>query len=179
MFPVSWPVKHTLLHMVSRSRYHAIHDALITYFTHCPPDYLDSVFEDCLRVPHTYPDIRLIWRWFQQGWITFNEAAFANVLFHFEMYTRNVQDEIIWLRENPQIIEKIILPFTQYDVPVLLLSHFHQADNTHHCGVVTEFWDEVFKQLFAENLLPRQLIKELLASLTNNVKKVALTGIFV
>ncbi|EGO6621909.1 TPA: hypothetical protein KW989_002970 [Escherichia coli] len=171
MFPVSWPVKHTLLHVVSRSRYHAIHDALITYFNHCPPDYLDSVFEDCLRVPHTYPDIRLIWRWFQQGWITFNEAAFANALFHVEMYTRNVQDEIIWLRENPQIIEKIILPFTQYDVPVLLLSHFHQADNTHHCGVVTEFWDEVFKQLFAENLLPRQLIKELLASLTNNFKK--------
>ncbi|WP_433797601.1 DUF6493 family protein [Escherichia marmotae] len=171
MFPVSWPVKHTLLHEVSRSRYHTIHDALITFFTHSPPDYLDSVLKDCLRTPHTYPDIRLLWSCYKHGWVIFDESAFANALFHIEIYTRNAQNEIVWMRENSQVIEKVILPFPQYDVPVLLQSHFHKADNLHQCGVVTEYWDDVFMQLIAENLLPRQLIKELLTSLTNNFKK--------
>ncbi|EGO8360472.1 hypothetical protein EYW98_13630 [Escherichia coli] len=171
LFPISWPVKQTEFHRLLCSRKSAIHDSLITFFTHITPDYLEKVIKDLLLYTQTYPNVRLMWRLFQHGWIKFDELSFASALFHVEMYSRNVQDEMAWLRENPQIIETVILPFSQYDVPVLLRSHFHMADSTHHCGIVTEFWDDVFAQLYAEGRIPRTLIAELLSSLTLSFKK--------
>ncbi|END3796800.1 DUF6493 family protein [Escherichia albertii] len=174
LFPIHWPKNQTKLHELLGSSNSSVHHALLTYFSHTAPDYLDSIIKDLLLATYTYPDFRLIWSFYQHGWIKFNEESFVNILFYAGRYMHNPRDDIAWLRENPQVIEKLIIPFPQYEVPVLLRSHFYQADNSPYGGILTEFWDEMFKQLMAENLLPRQLIKELLASLTNNFKKARL-----
>lgn len=174
LFPIHWPKNQTKLHELLGSSNSSVHHALLTYFSHTVPDYLDSIIEDLLLATYTYPDFRLIWNFYQHGWIKFNEESFVSILFYVGRYMHNPRYDIAWLRENPQVIEKLIIPFPQYEVPVLLRSHFYQADNSPYGGILTEFWDEMFKQLMAENLLPRQLIKELLASLTNNFKKARL-----
>ena len=170
-FPATWPTKYTALHSLLTSRHTAVHNALVYVFTHVPPDYLEQVVRESLRRPETGIDFRLLWRFWQHGWVAFDEALFASALFHVEMFSRSVGDELDYLRQNPQVIENVVLTFFQHDVPVLLRSKWRKGDEQHHCGIVTEFWDEVFAQLYAEKRLDRQLIVRLLSSLTLNFKK--------
>lgn len=170
-FPVEWPARHTVLHTLIRADYSAAHEALVCFFEKQEPDYLDRVVEESLRHMEISIDFRLLWRFWQHGWVTFVEGIFASALFHIKMFTRSVEDELRFLRDNPEIIEKVLLPFSHHDVPVLLRSKWQKKEAKDYCGVVTEFWDDIFTQLYAENRLPRRLVRDLLASLTLNFKK--------
>jgi hypothetical protein len=170
-FPASWPTTHTVLHSLLTSRYAAAHEALVHFFTHVPPDYLEQVVREALHRPEIGMDFRLLWRFWQHGWVSFDEALFTSALFYVPMFNRSVGDELDFLRQNPLVIEKVLLTFCQHDVPVLLLSKWQKGDGRNHGGIVTEFWDEVFAQLYTENRLARHLISDLLASLTLDFKK--------
>lgn len=170
-FPALWPAKQTLLHSLLSSRNSVIHDALVRFYLCVSPDYLDRVVMETLSRPETGIDFRLLWRFHEHGWVAFDEGAFASALFHVEMFTRSVSDELSFLRDHPQVIKNVLLTFCQHDVPVLLRSKWLNSDGQHYCGIVTEFWDEIFAQLHRENRLPRCLITSLLASLILNFKK--------
>lgn len=170
-FPALWQRQRTVLHTLVTPRYSSLHDALVYYFSQCTPDYVDRVAQESLGSQYTVIDFRLLWRCWQLDCATFDASLFAHALFNVAMFERSVNGELAFLRQNPQVVEKVIIPFWQHDVPVLLRSKWQKGDGQTYCGISTEFWDEVLTHLYAENRLDRQLLVGLLTSLTLPFKK--------
>lgn len=170
-FPALWLRQRTVLHTLVTPRYAVLHDALVYYFSQCAVDYVDRVAHESLSSQYSVIDFSLLWRCWQQGCATFDALLFSHALFNVAMFERSVNDELAFLRQNPQVVEKVIIPFWQHDVPVLLRSKWQKGEGQTYCGIITEFWDEVLTQLYAENRLDRQLLAGLLTSLTLPFKK--------
>lgn len=172
-FPLRWPTRQTVLHGLIKRSCPEVQDALIQFFTRFPPDYLDKVLRDLTSDDLLNIDFRLLWRFWQYRWVSFDEALFVRSLFIISDgygMCRNVQADVDFLSREPEIVESVLLPFFQYDIPVLNMCRW-QDNGVPRFATATYYWDAVFAALFQRGLLDRRLIADLIASLSFSAKK--------
>ncbi|MFT5821261.1 MAG: hypothetical protein ACI8ZM_002513 [Crocinitomix sp.] len=140
----------------------------IQFFKKYPPNYLDKVIK---ASNVTTIDFDLLWVYYKNGWLKFNEEFFVNSLFYVQMFTRDTEKDANFLIENPKAIEKVLLQFHKYEIDILDISKWESREGF-QCTKIHKFWTEVFTILIEKGIeIPRVLITNLLESLLNHWKK--------
>ncbi|MCX2472763.1 DUF6493 family protein [Pedobacter sp. MC2016-05] len=146
-------------------------EPLLAFYQLFPPDYLDKIVKASQKERFGSIDFKLLWAFYKQGWITFDESYFVTRLFTVTMFDRNTEEDADFLLENPDAIEKVFLQFHKYEIPVLDISKW-KAREGHVCKKVNEYWTEVIRIMLEKGyVFDRTLIQYLLESLLNNWKK--------
>lgn len=144
---------------------------LVAYFELYPPDYLSQIVEQNSKQREWNNDFQLLWKLYENGYVTFNEEIFVRSLFIIPMFNRNTMEDVKFLAEHPEAIHSVLLQFYKYEIPVLDISKW-QAKKEFCCKKCTEYWDEVFAELLTKGVLKdRTIIRDLLSTLTYNWKK--------
>jgi len=165
-----WNKTESALHAYLRNPLFGV-DPLVEYFRLYPPDYLDKVIQQVSKDRQANVDFRLLWQLYKEGWVSYDEEIFIRSLFIIPMFRRKTERDIEFLTANPETIERVLLQFYKYEIPVLDISKWESADGG-KCAKCTEYWDEVFAGLMDKGLFgSRDLITKLLETLTLNWKK--------
>lgn len=147
-------------------------EPIIKYFEIYPPDYLDEIVEHNSK-PRQWSnnDFHVLWNLYKHDWVKFDEEIFVRSLFIIPMSHRKTMEDVRFLTDNPEAIEKVLMQFYKYEIPILDISKWHAKDKF-CCKKCTEYWDEVFSELLSlEVLQDRSIIRNLLSTLTFNWKK--------
>ena len=134
-----------------------------------PVDYLGKIVAKIADSVH----FTLLWSLYKHGYIAFDEELFVRAMFVINMFTRHVEDEIVFLSENKEVREKVMLQFYKYEIPILDISKW-SVEGKGVCAKCYEYWDRVFDELLKKGLLSENrsgLIHNLLSTLTLNWKK--------
>ncbi|MNU86491.1 hypothetical protein HS960_06085 [Sphingobacterium paramultivorum] len=159
-------------------------EPLMAFYRLFPPDYLHKIVKVSQKERFDGIDFKVLWAFYQQGWITFDESYFVARLLTVDTHDRNTEEEADFLLKNPAVIDNVFLQFHRYEIPVLDLSKW-EARTGYVCKKVTEYWTEVI-QIMQEKgyVFNRAIIPDLMESLLNNWKKphldwhIRLLGIF-
>ncbi|WP_443023056.1 DUF6493 family protein [Sphingobacterium sp.] len=159
-------------------------EPLMAFYRLFLPDYLHKIVKVSQKERFDGIDFKVLWAFYQQGWITFDESYFVARLLTVDTYDRNTEEEADFLLKNPAVIDNVFLQFQRYEIPVLDLSKW-EARTGYVCKKVTEYWTEVI-QIMQEKgyVFDRAIIPDLMESLLNNWKKphldwhIRLLGIF-
>jgi len=150
---------------------HSDYVALEAFFKLFPPDYLDKVIQEMAKDKFRIVDFRTLWRIYELGWVSFDEAYFTRSLFTIQMFNRNTKTDTDFLAGNEKAFHQVFLVFYRNEVPVLDISKW-QAREGFVCKKVYEYWTEVIILLNERGIVfDRSIIKNLLESLLNNWKK--------
>lgn len=146
-------------------------EPLMAFYQLFPPDYLDKVVKASQKERFGGMDFKVLWAFYGQGWITFDEIYFVTRLFTLTMFDRNTEEEADFLLKNPDAIDRVFLQFHRYEIPVLDISKW-KAREGFVCKKVTEYWTEVIRIMQEKGyVFDRSIIPCLLESLLNNWKK--------
>ncbi|MDR2921300.1 MAG: DUF6493 family protein [Tannerella sp.] len=144
---------------------------LIACFKSFPPDYLDQVIEQNSKPRQWNNNFHLLWELYEHGWVTFNEEVFVRSLFIIPMFERDTMKDVQYLTEHPDVIDRVLLQFYKYEIPVLDISKWNEKSGF-CCKKCTEYWDEVFSELLSQDAIKdRSIIRNLLSTLTYNWKQ--------
>lgn len=144
---------------------------LLAFYQLFPPDYLDKIVKASQKERFGGIDFKLLWTFYKQDWINFDESYFVMRLFTVTMFDRNTQEEAEFLFKNPDVIGMVFLQFHKYEIPVLDISKW-KAREGYVCKKVTEYWTEVIRIMQEKGyVFDRSIIPFLLESLLNNWKK--------
>lgn len=140
----------------------------IHFFKKYPPNYIDKLIKETNT---TSVEFKLLWEFYENGWVKFNEEFFVNSLFYVEMFSRDTEKDAEFLIQNPEAIEKVLLQFYKYEIDILDISKWESREGF-QCTKIHKFWTEVFSILMEKEIaIPRALITNLLESLLNHWKK--------
>lgn len=143
---------------------------LLAYFELYTPDYLSQIVEQNSKQREWNNNFQLLWKLYENGYITFNEEIFVRSLFIIPMFNRNTMEDVKFLTEHPEAIHRVLLQFYKYELPVLDISKWQSKKEFCH-KKCTEYWDEVFAELLAKGVLKdRTIIRNLLRTLTYSWK---------
>lgn len=117
---------------------------LLAFYQLFPPDYLDKIVKASQKERFGGIDFKLLWTFYKQDWINFDESYFVMSLFTVTMFDRNTQEEAEFLFKNPDVIGMVFLQFHKYEIPVLDISKW-KAREGYVCKKVTEYWTEVIR----------------------------------
>lgn len=159
-------------------------EPLMAFYRLFLPDYLHKIVKASQKERFDGIDFKVLWAFYQQGWITFDESYFVARLLTVDTHDRNTEEEADFLLKNPAVIDNVFLQFHRYEISVLDLSKW-EARTGYVCKKVTEYWTEVI-QIMQEKgyVFNRAIIPDLMESLLNNWKKphldwhIRLLGIF-
>lgn len=159
-------------------------EPLMAFYRLFVPDYLHKIVKASQKERFDGIDFKVLWAFYQQGWITFDESYFVARLLTVDTHDRNTEAEADFLLKNPAVIDNVFLQFHRYEISVLDLSEW-EARTGYVCKKVTEYWTEVI-QIMQEKgyVFDRAIIPDLMESLLNNWKKphldwhIRLLGIF-
>lgn len=169
-----WDKTYSVLHgLFCYSQYatNEAKEALITYLKEFPIDHLDEVIAYWKNQRESQADSQLLWRLYKEGWVTFEEESFVRSLFIIPMFGRSVRKDIDFLEQHPEAIDKVLMQFYKYEIPVLDISKWY-AYEKFVCEKCTNYWDEVFYHLQERGLITdRTIIRNLLGTLNLNWKK--------
>ncbi|WP_336829911.1 DUF6493 family protein [Sphingobacterium multivorum] len=146
-------------------------EPLMAFYQLFPPVYLHKIVKDSQKDRFDGIDFKVLWAFYQQGWITFDESYFVACLLTVDTYDRSTEEEADFLLKNPAAIDSVFLQFHHYEIPVLDISKW-KAREGFVCKKVTEYWTEVI-QIMQEKgyVFDRAIIPRLMESLLNNWKK--------
>ncbi|WP_343565699.1 DUF6493 family protein [Sphingobacterium sp.] len=146
-------------------------EPLLAFYQLFPPDYLHKIVKASQKERFGGIDFKVLWAFYEQGWIAFDESYFVTRLFTITMFDRNTEMEANFLLKNQDAIDKVFFRFHQYEIPVLDISKW-KAREGFVCKKVTEYWTEVI-QIMQEKgyVFDRVIIPNLMESLLNNWKK--------
>jgi len=146
-------------------------EPLLAFYQLFPPDYLDKIVKASQKERFGSIDFKLLWTFYKQDWIAFDESYFVTRLFTVAMFDRNTEEDAVFLLKNPDAIEKVFLHFHKYEIPVLDISKW-KAREGQVCKKVNEYWTEVMRIMLEKGyVFDRIIIQYLLESLLNNWKK--------
>lgn len=146
-------------------------EPVMEFYKAFPPDYLEKVVKAAQQDRFRNIDFKLLWNFYQQGWISFDEPYFVRQLFNIVMFNRNTIADARFLLDNPEAMERIFIQFYRYEIPVLDISKWTSRTGF-VCKKICEFWTEVFQILQEEGyVFERSIVLNLLESLLNNWKK--------
>lgn len=144
---------------------------LLAFYELFPPDYLDKIIKLAQKDRFWRIDFSILWTFYTQGWIRFEEDFFVRTLFTVEMFSRDTVKEADFLLNNPAALEKVFLQFYKYEIPVLDISKWNAREGF-VCKKVTDFWSEVIQILQQKGYeFDRAIVPQLMESLLNNWKK--------
>lgn len=166
----AWNKKDTVIHVYLRSPGFGM-ELLGDYFDLYPPDYLDEIVKENSKSRQQNNNFNILWQLYRHGWVKFDEEIFVRSLFIIPMFERKTMEDVRFLSVNPGAIDKVLIQFYKYEIPILDISKW-QRKVGFYCKKCTEYWDEVFAELFSLGLLKdRAIIRNLLSTLTYNWKK--------
>ncbi|NDV60082.1 DUF6493 family protein [Bacteroides sp. 519] len=146
-------------------------EAISEYFKLFPPDYLMQIVTANSSMRDSNNNFRLLWKLYTNNFMPFDEEIFVRSLFIITMFNRDTMKDVEFLKANPEAIDKVLLQFYKYELPVLDISKW-QAKDKFVCKKCTEYWEEVFAELINENAITdRNIIRNLLTTFTYNWKK--------
>ncbi len=146
-------------------------EALTAFYRLFPPDYLNKVIKDFFNDRTGNIDFKCLWKFYEHGWVDFDEVFFLRSLLVVQMFDRNTAVDADFLYDNPRALTQVFLKFYKHEMPVLDLSKW-QAREGFVCRKVCEYWTEVLLLLQEKGYcFDRALIGNLLESLLNNWKK--------
>ncbi|MGE8291013.1 MAG: DUF6493 family protein [Sphingobacterium sp.] len=146
-------------------------EPLMAFYQLFPPDYLDKIVKASQKERFGDIDFKVLWAFYGQGWIAFDESYFVTRLFTLTMFDRSTEEEAAFLLKNPDAIDRVFLQFHRYEIPVLDISKW-TAREGFVCKKVTEYWTEVIRIMQEKGyVFDRPIIPCLLESLLNNWKK--------
>ncbi len=144
---------------------------LIDFYKLFPPDYLDKVIDEISKDSFRSMDFKILWKLYENKWISFDEELFIQSLLIVPMFDRNTMVDAQFLFDNKEALENIFLKFYIYETPILDISKW-EAREGFVCKKVYEFWTEVIILLQEKGYeFDRVIIADLLQSLLNNWKK--------
>jgi len=147
-------------------------EPIIKYFELYPPDYLDEIVEHNSK-PRQWSnnDFHVLWNLYKQGWVKFDEEIFVRSLFIIPMSHRKTMEDVRFLADKPEAIDKVLMQFYKYEIPILDISKWYTKEGF-CCKKCFEYWDEVFSELLSLGALKdRSIVRNLLTTLTFNWKK--------
>jgi len=117
-------------------------------------------------------NFQLLWAIYKRGFVSFNEEFFVNELFVFTQFDkRDIQEEVDFLVENPEVLEKVFKYFYKYNMPLLDTTKWRGVDES-FCARTVNYWADVMKLLEQRGIeMPRELVSNLLGTLLYNWKK--------
>ncbi|SHE54370.1 DUF6493 family protein [Pedobacter caeni] len=146
-------------------------EPLLKFYELFPPDYLAKVVKASQKDRFTTIDFKILWTFYLQGWIAFDESYFVTRLFTITMFNRNTEEDAAFLLANREAIDRVFLQFHRYEIPVLDISKW-KAREGNVCKKVNEFWTEIIRIMQEKGyVFDRILVQHLLESLLNNWKK--------
>lgn len=144
---------------------------LIEFYKLFPPEYLNNVISDIKKDRFGRIDFKLLWKWYQNKWVDFDESFFLRSLIIITMFYRDTREDADFLYENPKALQDVLLKFHLYELPILDLSKWEAREGS-VCKKICEFWTEVFEILIEKGYqFDRSIISNLFESLLNNWKK--------
>lgn len=147
------------------------HEPIIQFFKKYPPNYLDGLIKKIAKERFSRIDFKILWKLYENDWISFDEELFVRSLFIVHMFDRSTVADANFLIDHPKAFEMVFLQFYKYELPVLDISKW-QGRYDFQCAKVNTFWTEVLEIFLEKNIkIPRTLVKHLLESLLNNWKK--------
>ncbi len=147
-------------------------EELWQYFSLYPPDYLEYVIDYWKNERTSHIHFHLLWDFYKNDLVAFDEETFVRSLFIIPMFFRSTPDDVEFLEKNPEAIDKVLLQFYKYEIPVLDISKWKTYTKDCVCQKCTTYWDEVFQKLIEKGLIKeRTIISNLLGTLSYNWKK--------
>lgn len=146
-------------------------EPLVNYYKLFPPNYLNKVIKDLSKERFININFKILWKFYENNWIEFDEEFFVRSLLIIPMFNRNTIDDAEFLFKNRNALEKVFLKFYKYETPILEISKWEAKDGF-VCKKVCEFWTEVIILLQEQGyVFNRIIISNLFESLLNNWKK--------
>lgn len=141
-------------------------EPLVAYYSLFPSDYLiKEIYEHGVN-------FYCLWNFYEKGWIPFDEEQFVCSLFILPWTKkRELEKDIEFLSVHPETIEKVVLQFYKYQLPVLDTASWC-ASNERTVGKGTGYWEEAFRELLTKGIITnRKIVLHLINGLANDWKK--------
>lgn len=147
-------------------------EPVIEYFKLFSPDYLAKIIEKNAKDRQSNNDFQLLWSLYKNGWVAFDEEIFVRSLFILSWSgRRKITEDISFLSKYPETIDKVLMQFYKYEIPVLDLVSW-SAKDVASGGKCTNYWDAVFAELLKQEIIKdRSIVRNVLSTLTYNWKK--------
>ncbi|NDV65777.1 DUF6493 family protein [Bacteroides sp. 224] len=169
-----WDKTYSVLHELFSYSVYATNEAkeaLISYLKEFPIDQLDKIVAYWKNQRSKQMEFHLLWKLYKEGWVAFEEETFVRSLFIIPMSGRSVCKDLDFLEQHPEAIDKVLMQFYKYELPVLDISNW-DAYGKFVSEKCTGYWDEIFYQLQEKGLITdRTIIRNLLETLNLNWKK--------
>lgn len=147
------------------------YEPLVNFYQLFPPNYLNKVIKDLSKERFRNINFKILWKFYENNWVEFDEDFFVRSLLIIPMFNRNTIDDAEFLNNNRNALEKVFLKFYKYETPILDISKWESKEGF-VCKKVCEFWTEVINLLQEKGyVFNRIIISNLLESLLNNWKK--------
>lgn len=149
------------------------YESLIQFYKIFPPNYLNSYLQTLSKERFFNANFKVLWKFYEQGWIPFDEEFLVRRLFTLYIFENNHYNDAQFLIDHPKLVEQVFLKFYKYQIPVLDLIKSESIDYSNGLSAkASVYWTEVFKILIEKNAITdRVVVKNLLESLLNNWKK--------
>lgn len=146
-------------------------EPLVNFYQLFPPNYLNKVIKDLSKERFRNINFKILWKFYENNWVEFDEDFFVRSLLIIPMFNRNTIDDAEFLNNNRNALEKVFLKFYKFETPILDISKWESKEGF-VCKKVCEFWTEVIILLQEKGyVFNRIIISNLLESLLNNWKK--------
>jgi hypothetical protein len=146
-------------------------EPLVNFYQLFPPNYLNKVIKDLSKERFRNINFKILWKFYENNWVEFDEDFFVRSLLIIPMFNRNTIDDAEFLNNNRIALEKVFLKLYKYETPILDISKWESKEGF-VCKKVCEFWTEVINLLQEKGyVFNRIIISNLLESLLNNWKK--------
>ena len=149
------------------------YEPLVNFYQLFPPNYLNKVIKDLSKERFRNINFKILWKWYENNWVEFDEEFFVRSLFNLQGFDNNHFADADFLMAHTKLINKVFLKFHKYEIPILDLIKANSIDYSNGLSAKANvYWTEVFKILIKNNALTnRSIITHLLESLLNNWKK--------
>jgi len=148
-------------------------EPLVNFYRLFPPNYLNKVIKDLLKERFRNINFKILWKFYENNWVKFDEEFFVRSLFNLQGFDNNHFDDAEFLLTHTELIDKVFCKFYKYEIPILDLIKSNSIDYSNGLSAKANvYWTEVFKILIKNNAFTnRSIVTHLFASLLNNWKK--------
>ena len=148
-------------------------EPLVNFYKLFPPDYLNKVIEDLSKERFRNIDFKILWKFYENNWVQFDEEFFVRSLFNLQGFDNNHFDDAEFLLAHTELINKVFCQFYKYEIPILDLIKATSIEYSNGLSAkASVYWTEVFKILIKNNsFTDRSIVTHLFESLLNNWKK--------
>ena len=83
------------------------YEPLVNFYQLFPPNYLNKVIKDLSKERFRNINFKILWKWYENNWVEFDEEFFVRSLFNLQGFDNNHFDDADFLLANTELINKV------------------------------------------------------------------------